>query len=150
MTSTAPGRPQGDSAADNPTTVTGPLAGARVSPASERQRIVVGVDGSECGAAALEWAVRQAVLLGATLDAVACWHLPAMAASGGGFGAYVDISALDLAGPTSEMLDKAVAGALHHVPGSDAITVRTSVVGSSPARALLQAAEGADLLVVGS
>jgi nucleotide-binding universal stress UspA family protein len=39
-------------------------------------RIVVGVDGSAPSKAALAWAVRQARLTGAVIDAVAAWDFP--------------------------------------------------------------------------
>jgi len=112
-------------------------------------RIVVGVDGSACGAEALTWALRQAVLLGARVDAIACWQPPTMAFAAG-FGAYVDGATYDLTGPTGEVLDKAVAASVGDVPGAEALDVRAQVLESYPARALLAAAAGADLLVVGS
>ena len=43
-----------------------------------RQRVVVGVDGSGSSKSALAWAVRQAELTGATVEAVTAWHFPAM------------------------------------------------------------------------
>jgi len=43
---------------------------------SEQHRIVVGVDGSKPSKAALAWAVRQAELTGASVDAVIAWHYP--------------------------------------------------------------------------
>src|SRR5215211_3277250 len=42
------------------------------------QRIVVGVDGSEESRAALRWAVDEAELRGAELEAVMAWQLPAL------------------------------------------------------------------------
>ena len=39
-------------------------------------RIVAGVDGSPSSLAALRWAVRQARLTGATVDAVIAWRYP--------------------------------------------------------------------------
>lgn len=112
-------------------------------------RIVVGVDGSTCSAQALAWALRQAVLTGAGLEAVACWQVPALSGAGG-YGAYLDLSSFDPTGPMTEVLDKAVTAAVGDVPGADAVTVRTSVVQDYAPRALLEVAEGADLLVVGS
>ena len=41
-----------------------------------RPRIVVGIDGSDCSAEALQWALRMAQTTGATVDAVVAWHLP--------------------------------------------------------------------------
>ncbi|SCG02997.1 Universal stress protein family protein [Streptomyces sp. Ncost-T6T-2b] len=40
-------------------------------------RIVVGVDGSDSSIKALHWAVRQAELTGATVEAVNSWEYPA-------------------------------------------------------------------------
>ncbi len=42
--------------------------------AEQEHRIVVGVDGSEPSLAALRWAIRQAKLTGACVDAVAVWR----------------------------------------------------------------------------
>ena len=39
-------------------------------------RIVVGVDGFESSQAALRWAIHQAKLTGAVVDAVTTWHIP--------------------------------------------------------------------------
>ena len=39
-------------------------------------RIVVGVDGFESSTAALRWAIHQAKLTGAVVDAVTTWHIP--------------------------------------------------------------------------
>ena len=39
-------------------------------------RIVVGVDGFESSAAALRWAIHQAKLTGAVVEAVTAWHIP--------------------------------------------------------------------------
>ena len=39
-------------------------------------RIAVGVDGFESSKAALRWAIHQAKLTGAVVDAVTTWHIP--------------------------------------------------------------------------
>ena len=39
-------------------------------------RIVVGVDGFESSTAALRWAIHQAKLTGAVVEAVTAWHIP--------------------------------------------------------------------------
>jgi hypothetical protein len=38
--------------------------------------IVVGVDGFESSKAALRWAIHQAKLTGAVVDALTTWHIP--------------------------------------------------------------------------
>jgi hypothetical protein len=44
-------------------------------------RIVAGIDGSESSVSALRWAIRQAALTGAAVDAVIAWHYPDLARS---------------------------------------------------------------------
>lgn len=112
-------------------------------------RVVVGVDGSEGAAVALAWALRQAHATGSTVTAVASWQTPAMNGMAG-FGSYADMSSYDLAGPTTEVLEKAVAAATADLPVGTTVPVTTTVVQGYPARELLRVAEGADLLVVGS
>ena len=105
-------------------------------------RIVVGVDGSEHSMLALRWAVDQAELTGASIEVLACWQWPS---SAGGFLPYEDF---DLSDATRRAVDAAVAS----VVGDDdeGVDLSTTVVQGYPARALIDAAKGADLLVVGS
>jgi nucleotide-binding universal stress UspA family protein len=104
-------------------------------------RIVVGVDGSPSSVEALTWAVRQAGHTGCVVDAIHAWQYPVS------YGwAYSEpdpqISVL-----ASEELDKAIAQARQ---ADESVEIRPHVVEQSPAQALLGAAEGAELLVVGS
>ena len=46
-------------------------------PTEQHGRIVVGVDGSPASLCALEWAVGQASLTGAAVQAVTAWQYPA-------------------------------------------------------------------------
>ncbi len=129
-----------------------PASGTRGQPNGDSDRpapgrVVVGVDGSPCSAQALLWALRQAVLTGASVDVLACWQRPMSMAGAAGFGPYVEV---DLTDEMTEVLAKAVAAGVVDVAGADALTVRSRVVEAHPARALLDAAVGADLLVVGS
>jgi nucleotide-binding universal stress UspA family protein len=106
-------------------------------------RIVVGVDGSESSKAALAWAVRQAALTGARVDAVNAWQIPAT----WGYGYSMALEIPDLAKIAGKMLDEAIAEEADLAPE---VEIRPVVVQENPARALLDAARGADLLVVGS
>jgi len=110
-------------------------------------RIVVGVDGSPSSDEALRWAMRQAALTGASVDAVTAWEYPA---SLGGFGmAPVGMSDdFDF----SKYADQTVAEAVSRVsePAVSGVTVRQRTAEGNAASVLLEAADGADLLVVGS
>jgi nucleotide-binding universal stress UspA family protein len=44
--------------------------------ATERDRIVVGIDGSPDAASAARWALAEACRQHADVDLVACWHIP--------------------------------------------------------------------------
>jgi nucleotide-binding universal stress UspA family protein len=105
-------------------------------------RIVVGVDGSEHGARALRWAQREAELHGHELTAVLAWGLFDQLHVGGGGSFDPDYGPADAAA--------ALAATIAETLGADtASAVRPVVVCDLPARALLDAARGADLLVVG-
>jgi nucleotide-binding universal stress UspA family protein len=105
-------------------------------------RIVVGVDGSEHGRRALLWAHHEAGLRGDELTAVLAWGLFDQLHAGGGASFDPDYGPADAAAA----LDATIAGAI----GDDAAAeVRQEVVCDLPARALLDAARDADLLVVG-
>jgi len=106
------------------------------------RRIVVGVDGSGSSGTALAWAVRQAKLTGASVDAVTAWHFPAyygMVAAGDEVTDFAELAA--------SVLREAVAQAQ---PLAPEVTIRLVVRQDNAARALLAAAKGAELLVVGS
>jgi nucleotide-binding universal stress UspA family protein len=108
-------------------------------------RIVVGVDGSESSKAALAWAVRQAALTGASVDAVQAWHDPVSYSYGYGYAMALPLP--DVEKFAAGVLDEAIAEAAELVPG---VEIRPVLVQDNPAQALLDAAKGADLLVVGS
>jgi nucleotide-binding universal stress UspA family protein len=110
--------------------------------------IVVGVDGSEGARVALDWAAAEARLRGARLRAVYAWHLPAAAYGSGGF--------VPAMGPTWEddleqAATAALASALEAATETLAgIEVERRVGEGSASTVLTDAAEDADLLVVGS
>jgi nucleotide-binding universal stress UspA family protein len=107
-------------------------------------RVVVGVDGSPSSIDALLWAVRYAELTGAEVEAVTTWAAPTgygAAYGTGGFDAVV-VDWADIARRTQDTaLDQALPG--------DSGRIRRTVVCDHPAAALVSAAEGAALLVVG-
>ena len=109
-------------------------------------RIVAGVDGSASSLTAMRWAVRQAELTGAAVDAVIAWHYP-VAAAGYGWAP----TGMDQTYDFKEIAEKLLADALSNAvdPASD-VSVRSFVVEGVPAQVLVDAAAGADLLVVGS
>jgi nucleotide-binding universal stress UspA family protein len=116
------------------------------SGAASGARIVVGVDGSPSSQEALRWAARQAGLTGATLEAVIAWHWPLMV---GGY-AWPPVGVLeatDFSKEARRVLTEAITSAL----GPNPSVPVTEVVGEGPPpRVLLDAADGADMLVVGS
>jgi nucleotide-binding universal stress UspA family protein len=106
-------------------------------------RIVVGVDGSDGAAAALRWAVEEAELRQAALDAVTAWHIP-YAAGSPAIGLVIDPE--EERAYAAEQLEEVI-GTLGAPPR---VQVNRVVVEGGAARALIEAASGADLLVVGS
>jgi len=112
-------------------------------PSGERERrIVVGVDGSVPSKAALAWAVKQARLTGAAVEAVMAWEFPVT------YGYPVPVpSGIDYAGIAAEVVADAIAEVSS--PG-EPVKIRSMVAEGSPARVLLDASAGAELLVVGS
>jgi nucleotide-binding universal stress UspA family protein len=106
-------------------------------------RIVVGVDGSPASKDALRWAVAEAEAKGASLEAVMTWEMPMASYAYG-----VPVPSECNLGPESEL---ALLEVIQEVVGEHpAIEVSAVVTEGRPATALLAAAKGADLLVVGS
>jgi nucleotide-binding universal stress UspA family protein len=108
-------------------------------------RIVVGVDGSEHSRRALRWALEEADLRGASLEAVAAWSYPYLA--GADAVATVAVDPRELQATTARALEEALEEC---ATPAQRDAVKRTVVEDRPARALLDAANGADLLVVGS
>ena len=106
--------------------------------------IVVGIDGSESSQRALEWAAAEARLRGAPLRVVHSWlevfvdgYFPAPA--------IYEREAIEQA--AQELLDKSVAS----IPsGSPELSVQGVLVHGQPEVVLLDQADDADLVVVGS
>jgi nucleotide-binding universal stress UspA family protein len=111
------------------------------------RRIVVGVDGSWGSKTALRWAMTQARLAGAGIEAISTWQDPAV--QGYPFGTLPDVSgSLTISANATKILDETVAEV---AGGLDRpVEVLARVIEGHPAQVLTNAATGAQLLVVGS
>jgi nucleotide-binding universal stress UspA family protein len=105
-------------------------------------RIVVGVDGSTQSRNALRWAAKEAQCTGDSLTAVMSWHNP-----------YPEMWIPRL-GPTADPMElarRSLDQLVGEVLGKDpVVAVEKVVLEGPPAKVLIEAAHGADLLVVGS
>ncbi|HEY9373734.1 universal stress protein [Streptomyces sp.] len=114
-----------------------------MSTGDETRRVVVGVDGSPASYEALRWAVRHARQIGATVDVVATYDVPgAVGRSAPPVAAAFDEEEARLA--LAEKI-RTVVPQTGEVP-----MVEHVVRGSNPAKVLIAASAGAELLVVGS
>jgi nucleotide-binding universal stress UspA family protein len=105
--------------------------------------IVVGVDGSEESKEALRWALEEARLREASVRAVYAWHDPYLVTPG--FGPPQDFAPDALRERAVETLDAVIADV-----ASDSGSIDATVAEGRAASVPVDAAEGADLLVVGS
>jgi nucleotide-binding universal stress UspA family protein len=106
------------------------------------QRIVVGVDGSKGSQRALEWAMDEATLRGASVTLVHAWSIVYQ----GGFphaGTAIDPTVFER--DAKQVIDAAVRSI---TPST--VKLDTALVCGGGAEALLAAAKGADLVVVGT
>ena len=111
-----------------------------------KERIVVGVDGSPSSKAALAWAVEQARLTGGSVEAVIAWHYPIMV----GCMPFAPIGVVET-GDFGDFAAKVLSDAIGETVDPDGPVKVSSVVREgNAAQVLLDAAKGADLLVVGS
>ncbi len=102
----------------------------------------MGVDGSPDALAALRFALAEARLRGAEVQAVSAWHYPDT------FGGPVILAGdYDLEAIAHRALDEAITATKDQQTG---LTVNLMTTQGRAASALLDAAAGADLLVVGS
>jgi nucleotide-binding universal stress UspA family protein len=109
-------------------------------------RVVAAVDGSACSVDVLCWAARRAEFAGGSVDAVMAWQYPADL-TGYAWGPASTIEDVDY-GQTAEQV---VADTIGQAVGrGSAAPVRPVVTQGHPADVLIGAADGADLLVVGS
>jgi nucleotide-binding universal stress UspA family protein len=112
------------------------------------ETIVVGVDGSEGGTAALEFAAGEAVFRGARLRIVSAWQVPVVAAHGDHFAAApLDPTTWDALRERAEQVaDDALAAAKQLQPSleGEALTVQ-----GQAADVLLEQGADATLIVIG-
>lgn len=108
-------------------------------------KVVVGVDGSEGSRRALAWAAAEARDHGAGLTVLASWS-PPVAIAGPGYSAYPEYGAADLSGAATSELAAALEAVLGKEPG---LPLERIVVEGHAAHRLVEASDGADLLVVG-
>ena len=110
-------------------------------------RIVVGIDGSPASKETLQWAVAEAKLRGVALRVVHAWAFPYVAA-GPGLDPILDGQMIDdIRRNAEELVDRELSELGDAAAGVD---VERAVVEGAPASALIEAAKGCDLLVVGS
>lgn len=108
---------------------------------SSAGRVVVGVDGSGGSIAALQWAARFASKFDVEIDAVTSWYYPTSYGFPGGA----------IEWRPDEDAEKIVAAALISAFGDEIPNgLRFFVREGHPARVLVEASQGAQLLVVGS
>ncbi len=107
---------------------------------STEDRVVVGVDGSANAERALEFAAHEAARRGALLEIVTSYHASDMVGS--------------LSPPVAPLEEAAVAIAADAAARAEAlepgVVVKSSTVFGSPGPALVQLAEGASVVVVGT
>jgi len=109
-------------------------------PGKER-RIVVGVDSSPASDRALEWAIAEARRSGASLHLVSAWMFPM--ALGYAFTTTVN----EVRQAAQDVIDRTMAKVDELAPG---VPVTGETTEQAPGPALVAAAKGADMLVVGS
>ena len=106
------------------------------------RRIVVGIDGSQPSRLALQWAMRQGELTGATVDVIHAWEMPLI---------YGTVPVVVMPDDMEVVAEGLVADTISAVAGTGpAMPVRGRAVHGNPAAVLIEAAQDADLLVVGS
>ncbi|GAA2539927.1 MULTISPECIES: universal stress protein [Streptomyces] len=104
-------------------------------------RLVVGVDGSPSSHAALRWAEHHARMIGGVVEAIHVWDTPS---ARGWSGPAIDPD-FDL-----QQAKERFAEELHAVFADEhPARLREHLVEGDPSEALIQASEGAELLVVG-
>ncbi len=116
---------------------------------SDPQRpVVVGVDGSDSAAAALDFALAEAYARKVDLLAIMTWYgrLPARTVER----LPLIYDASDVTAECGRVLERAVSGARARLPEASQVTVREEVRHGRAARTLVEASTDAQLVVVGA
>lgn len=124
-----------------PSVITRPVEKADSATPGREARVVVGVDGSEPGRRALQWAADEAQRRGADLEVVHAWHPPIQPLG-------LVLPAVDHA--SAEANGKALLDAAASAVANRPFIVAPMLIEGSPARCLLEVSTGAALLVLGS
>jgi len=103
------------------------------------KRIVVGVDGSEHGNAALQWAVAEAVIHGAEIVAVFAWQMPLIGIPGA-------FDRDEMERLCQVFVEEAVAAVIDVSP----VSITKLVAQGDVSASLIEAARDAEMLVLGS
>lgn len=120
-----------------------PEPGATSPEDDDRERIVVGIDGSPHAQHALRWAIAKARARQAMLEAVYAWRLPAVGVSP------------SICMPASDTIEEESRRILTEAVSAEDPTllpapVEQTVLCGPPGRVILEASKGADLIVTGS
>ncbi len=113
------------------------------SEAGARERVVVGVDGSDPSMAALRWALAEGAVRKAVVQVVHAWDAPVI------YGPVSGVSGSDIGvieGGARRMVEEMVDQAEQ---GGSPVDVEQTAIPGGAAASLLDAAGGADLVVVG-
>lgn len=111
------------------------------------ETVVVGVDGSDCARAALEFAAAEAALRGASLRIICAWEIPT-AVYAGGLSPAVDASVFAAFREGAEtVVREAIATAKRLQP---AVECAGATLKGQAAEVLLEEGRDADVLVVGN
>jgi nucleotide-binding universal stress UspA family protein len=110
--------------------------------------IIVGVDGSEGAAHALDWALQEAVVRRAPLHVLLAWSPPEPISAIGSVLAPVEPEPYEQ--QAKELLERLIDEALERAGSGAAPVVVPVLTRGYPPKVLLDATEGAQLLVVGS
>jgi nucleotide-binding universal stress UspA family protein len=115
----------------------------------ERERIVVGVDGSPGSQNALRWALAESCRRIADVDIVYCWSPPYLAMSSGYAVGYMDTE--DVSADGQAHVAQATAACPDEIAATKAtgLSVSTTVLEGEPGSSLVTEAKEAAMLVVG-